>query len=61
MEYEDGETDLATGDAAEQIKRWYDGCEAMACVHGAKYSGPQFTRLTAQESKKRQGEEASVI
>lgn len=45
IKYDDGSIDLAEGDAAFQIKQWYDNAEVMYCIHGAQYTGPKFQEL----------------
>lgn len=48
VEYEDGSADFAEGEAAAQIKKWWDGCEVMSCIHGAKYNGPKLSHKDAR-------------
>jgi hypothetical protein len=42
IEYDDGRTEYATDDAANQIVQWYRGAEQLACIHGAQYTGPKY-------------------
>lgn len=46
--YDDGVVEVASGNAAEQIMRWYRACEVMNCIHGARYTGPNFELKPAQ-------------
>ena len=46
IQYDDGTVDFAEGDAAEQIKNWYNNAEVMYCIHGATYKGPKFQERT---------------
>jgi hypothetical protein len=43
VEWDDGTIWEASGETAEAVMRWYGGCEAMNCIHGASYKGPQIT------------------
>ena len=43
VEWDDGSTWSAEGEAAAKVMQWYQSGETMNCIHGAKYSGPQIT------------------
>lgn len=45
--YSDGSRDVAEGDAADQIMRWFNSCQMMNHIHGAVYNGPQMTHVPA--------------
>jgi hypothetical protein len=43
VEWDNGAVWTAEGDVAAKVMQWYQGTESMACIHGARYSGPQIT------------------
>lgn len=43
IRWDDGSMSMAHGDAAKAIMDWYQSCEVMNCIHGAEYTGPNFT------------------
>lgn len=49
MHWSDGTISLAEGEHAQKIMEWYNSCELMNCIHGAKFQGEPMIRLTAQE------------
>lgn len=42
IEYDDGSSDYAEGEAAAKILDWYNAGQMMNLIHGAVYNGPQF-------------------
>lgn len=50
IEYDDGSSDYAEGEAAEKILAWYNAGQTMNLLHGAVYSGPQFEERPAKSN-----------
>ena len=42
LEYADGSRQVATGQAAEQIRSWLETCQFFTVSDGPVYDGPQF-------------------
>ena len=37
--YDDGSSEYAEGEHAEEVMQWLSGCQAMQCIHGGQYTG----------------------
>lgn len=50
VRWSNGRIERATAEAAEEIMKWWRGCEQFASIHGMRYEGPFFE--VVQEGKK---------